>query len=147
MVPAPGGTSNAANLAIASTHTAEYDSDNDMEEGNVAVGRRINEVQTPEGGPDDGGSTASGSTTGNGSGSGAGGASGGAPMPALAQKEDQLVTRSKIMVVFVLLLATALVATMTYRYTKNEEEKDFAVRVRYQLQAKPRWIGWPPRAL
>ena len=49
--------------------------------------------------------------------------------PALAQREDALVTRSKIVVFLVLCLATALVATMTYRYTKNEEEKDFRIRV------------------
>ena len=48
---------------------------------------------------------------------------------AIGQREDKLVTRSKMVVAFVLLLATAAVSTLTYRYTKNEEDQDFAVRV------------------
>ena len=49
--------------------------------------------------------------------------------PKLAQKESQLVTRSKVLVAIVLLVATAVVATVTYQYTTNEELKDFETRV------------------
>ena len=51
-------------------------------------------------------------------------------MTQLTQKEDRMVTRSKVVVALVLLLATACVATVTYLYTKNEEIKDFQTRVR-----------------
>ena len=51
----------------------------------------------------------------------------------LAQREDQMVTRSKALVGLILLLATAAVATVTNLYTKNEEMKDFQTRVSCML--------------
>jgi hypothetical protein len=73
-----------------------------------------------------GGESANSSSTHNGSGASANPAS---RAPVLVQRESKMVTRSKALVILVLLIATTLVATMTYRYTTSQEEKDFETRV------------------
>jgi hypothetical protein len=50
--------------------------------------------------------------------------------PTLAAKETQIITWSKILVAFVLLVATGIGAFVTYQYTTNQEEQTFRNRVR-----------------
>jgi hypothetical protein len=47
----------------------------------------------------------------------------------LGQKESQLVWRSRIMVLFVLLVATIGVSIVTYYFTEREQKHDFKTRV------------------
>ena len=57
-----------------------------------------------------------------------GGAAAAAATANLTKEEDKWVSRSKLVMVIVLLAATGLVASMTHRFTKREEEKDFQTR-------------------
>jgi hypothetical protein len=77
-----------------------------------------------------GGESANSSSTHNGSGASANPVS---RAPVLVQRESKMVTRSKALVILVLLIATTLVATMTYRYTTSQEAKDFETRVSKQV--------------
>jgi hypothetical protein len=83
-------------------------------------------VNNHDDGASDGGESANSSSTHNGSGASANPA---IRAPVLVHRESKMVTRSKALVILVLLIATTLVATMTYRYTTNQEEKDFETRV------------------
>jgi hypothetical protein len=83
-------------------------------------------VNDHDDGASDGGECANSSFTHNGSGASANPA---IRAPVLVQRETKMITRSKALVVLVLLIATTLVATLTYRYTTNQEEKDFETRV------------------
>jgi hypothetical protein len=47
----------------------------------------------------------------------------------LGQKENQLVWRSRMVVLFVLLVATISVAIVTYQFTERAEQEDFKTRV------------------
>jgi hypothetical protein len=53
-----------------------------------------------------------------------------AATPELAHRETRLVSCSKIVVLFVLVVATISVATATYKFTSREEEESFNTRVR-----------------
>jgi hypothetical protein len=85
-----------------------------------------------------GGESANSSSTHNESGASANPSS---RAPVLVQKESKMVTQSKALVILVLLIATALVATMTYRYTTSQEAKDFETRVSIQVTVCLQCVG------
>jgi hypothetical protein len=48
----------------------------------------------------------------------------------LGHKENKAVNVSKILMVLIILGATAIFSVMTYKYVKSQEKKEFEVRVR-----------------